>query len=320
MAYSEKQHRFRVALAFALVYVLWGGTYLAMRVAVVELPPYVIGSVRFLIAGISMLVWCMLSGRKIMPSRQDLVRLLVVGVLLLSLANMGVLWAEKYVSSGLAALVVAVVPIWVAVLEAQVFHTRRLPLAGTLGLALGIVGMAVLLWPKIVSGTHLGQMELVGIGILIAACLGWALGSILSGNWTFSVDTLTSAAWEMMLAGIVNTVIAVATGGFHHATWTSRGIWSLIYLVTCGSWIGYTAYIWLLDHVPTPKVATYAYVNPVVAISFGWLLLDEKVDGFMLAGTVIIISAVVLVNRARLKTINPASVTCAEEPELTLAD
>src|SRR5258708_187642 len=182
MAPSEKQHRVQLIVAFALVYVLWGGTDLAMRVAVEHIPPYVLGSVRFLMAGASMLAWCTLSGRKVKINRRDIVRLATVGVLLLSVANMGVVWAEEYVSSGLTALIVAAVPIWVAILEAWVFRTRRLPLLGLLGLALRIVGMMVLIWPRLVSGTHLGHMELIGVGILIAACLSWALGSILSGR------------------------------------------------------------------------------------------------------------------------------------------
>ncbi len=317
MSPLEKQHRFRVALAFALVYVLWGGTYLAMRVAVEHIPPYVMGATRFLIAGSSMLAWCALSGRKVRLTRRDMLRLSMVGVLMLSVANMGVAWSEEYVSSGLAALIVAVVPLWVAIMEAWVFRTRRLSLMGLLGLALGIGGMLVLLWPKISSGTHLGHSELFGAGILVFASMSWALGSILSGRWSLSVDIFTSAAWQMTIAGTVNTVIAFATGGFHKAVWTSHAIWAVVFLVTCGSWIGFTAYIWLLEHVPTPKVATYAYVNPIVAVYFGWLLLHEKVDAFMLAGTIIVISAVVLVNSSKLKNLKSAEKAGAEKPELS---
>jgi drug/metabolite transporter (DMT)-like permease len=174
----------------------------------------------------------------------------------------------------------------------------------------------VLIWPRLVSGTHLGHMELIGVGILIAACLSWALGSILSGRWSLSVDIFTGAAWQMTFAGLVNTFIALVTGGFHKVVWTSRGTWAVVYLVTCGSWIGFTAYIWLLEHVPTPKVATYAYVNPVVAIYFGWLLLDEKIDVFMLIGTLVIVAAVVLVTRSKLTTMKPAA-SCDEKPELS---
>jgi drug/metabolite transporter (DMT)-like permease len=297
----EQQHRFRVALSFALVYVLWGSTYLAMRVAVQHVPPYAIGSARFIISGLLMFLWCAFTGRRIRITRQDLVRLLAIGVLLLSLANIGVLWAEKYVPSGLAALIVAIVPIWVVALETWVFHVGKMPARGLLGLVLGIGGMAVLLWPKTISGTHLGRLELLGSGILVLASLSWALGSILSHRWSFSVDVFTATGWQMTLAGLVNTAVAAATGQFSRAVWTPSAVWATAYLVTCGSLIGFTAYIWLLEHVPPPKVATYAYVNPIVAVFLGWLLLHETVDAYTLAGSVVIIGSVALVNTAKLQ-------------------
>lgn len=309
---DAKRHRFRVAVAFLLVYVLWGATYVAMRVVVEHIPAYVMGSVRYCIAGPLMLVWCAFSGRKVSITRQDVWRLLAIGVLLLSIANMGVATGEEYVPSGLAALIVAGVPIWVAIIEAWVFRTRRLSLMGFSGLALGIVGLLALLWPRI-TGT-LNRGDLFGIGVLIIASASWALGSVLSGRWTLTVDVFTASAWEMTFAGIINFSVALLNGGFHHVEWTSRGLLGILYLVICGSWIGFTAYIWLLDHVPTPKVATYAYVNPVVAVYLGWLFLNERVDIFMLIGTVIIISAVALVNFSKLRTLRAAPGT--DRPEL----
>jgi len=314
----HKRHQFQVALAFGLVYVLWGATYLAMRVAVEHIPPYVMGGVRFSIAGPLMLAYCALRGKKVSITRHDLPRLFAVGVLLLSIANMGVAGAEEYVPSGLAALVVAIVPIWVAVIEAWVFRTRRLSAMGLSGLALGIFGMLVLLWPRITSGAHLNHPEMIGIGILVLASMSWALGSVLSGMWTLTVDVFTASAWEMTFAGAVNALVAFVTGGFHKVVWTPRGTLAILYLVTCGSWIGFTAYIWLLEHVPTAKVATYAYVNPVVAVYLGWLMLHEKVDAFMLVGTVIIIAAVALVNLSKLRTLKGR--VAAEERALSACE
>lgn len=308
----EKRRQLQVSLAFALVYVLWGATYLAMRIAVVHIPPYVLGVARYGIAGPLMLAYCALAGRKIRITRQDGLRLLTIGILLLSVANMGVATAEQYVPSGLAALIVAGVPIWVAILEAWVFRNRRLSAMGLAGLALGVVGMLVLLWPK-VSGARLDRMELLGFGILLVASVSWALGSVLSGRWSFSVDVFTASAWEMTFGGIINGLVALLTGGFHRVTWTPSGLLAILFLVICGSWIGFTAYIWLLEHVPTPKVATYAYVNPVVAVYLGWFLRNEEVDVFMLAGTVIIISAVVLVNLSKLKALKQISVDSKEQ-------
>jgi len=299
--HKPQRQGFRIALSFALVYVLWGSTYLAMRVAVANIPPYAVGSTRYMISGLIMLLWCAITGRKIRINRQDFVRLLAIGVLLLSIANVGVLWAEEYVPSGLTALIVAIVPIWVVVLETWFFRAGKMPARGWLGLALGIAGMLILLWPKIASGTHLGRLELFGSGILIFASMSWALGSILSHRWTLSVDVFVSAAWQMLLAGLVNTSVATLTGQFSRAVWTGRATWAIAYLVVSGSLIGFTAYIWLLEHVPPPKVATYAYVNPIVAVFLGWLLLHETVDVFTLIGTVVIIGSVALVNTAKLK-------------------
>src|SRR5258707_7284738 len=159
-----KQHRFHVALAFALVYVLWGSTYLAMRVAVEHIQPCVMGGVRYLVAGPLMLAWCVWSGRNIRVKGQDFGRLLAVGLLLLTVGNMGVAWAEVYVPSGLAALIVALVPIWVAIIQAWVFRSARLSRLGLLGLAVGIVGLVVLLCPRIKRRTPLGQRGMVGVG------------------------------------------------------------------------------------------------------------------------------------------------------------
>jgi drug/metabolite transporter (DMT)-like permease len=296
-------HRFRVMLSFALVYLFWGSTYLAMRVAVRDLPPFVIGATRYLISGPIMLAFCALSGRKIRPSRHDLLRLLVIGIFLLSIGNMGVLWGEKYVPSGLAALVVAIVPIWVVAIEAWVYRAGRITRQGLIGLATGLAGLLILMWPRITSGTRLGHLELIGCAILSVGSLAWAFGSVFSHRFQLGVDVFVSAAWQMTLGGIVNALIAGASGEWRHGTWTHTAISSIIYLIICGSWIGYSAYIWLLEHVPTPKVATYAYVNPIVAVFLGWLLLTEKVDPYMLVGTVIIIGSVALVNTSKLKQV-----------------
>jgi drug/metabolite transporter (DMT)-like permease len=300
---SEKGRQLQIAVAFGLVYILWGATFLAMRVAVEQIPPFVMGTARYLIAGPLMLAYCAVMGKKIRITGQDAWRLVAIGILLLSVGNMGVAGAEKYLPSGLAALVVASVPIWVAIIEAWIFRSRRLSAMGLAGLALGVVGMLVLLWPKVTAGTRLNSVELLGFGILLVASMGWALGSVLSGRWNLSVDVFTASAWEMTFAGTVNALVALLTGGFHKAVWTTNAVLAILYLVICGSWIGFTAYIWLLEHVPTAKVATYAYVNPVVAVYLGWLFLSERVDSFMLVGTVVIIAAVALVNLSKLKAL-----------------
>jgi drug/metabolite transporter (DMT)-like permease len=276
-----------------------------MRVIVRDLPPYVAGAVRYLIAGPIMLGACALMGRKISLTRLDLKRLLVISILLLSIGNIGVLWGEVYVSSGLASLIVALVPIWVVMIEAWVFRAGQVTSKGIFGLGLGIVGLLVLLWPRITSGSHLGRVVLLGSGILAGASLLWALGSIFSHRYHLTVDVFVSAAWQMTLAGTVNGIIALVFGQFQRTHWTHSALSGIAYLIVFGSWLGYSAYIYLLEHVPTPKVATYAYVNPIVAVFLGWIILHEQVDIFMLAGTAIIIASVWLVNTSKLKQATP---------------
>ncbi len=309
---AAPQNRSRIIVAFALLYVLWGSTYLAMRVIVRDMPPYVAGAVRYLSAGPIMLAACALLGRKISLTRRDLGRLLVISILLLSIGNIGVLWGEVYVPSGLASLIVALVPIWVVIIEAWIFRAGRMTARGLIGLAIGIVGLLVLLWPRISSGTHLGRLELLGSSILAVGSFFWALGSVFSHRFSLTVDVFASAAWQMTLAGAINGVIALVTGQFQRTHWTSSALSGIAYLVVFGSWIGYSAYIYLLEHVPTPKVATYAYVNPIVAVFLGWIILHEQVDVFMLAGTAIIIASVALVNTSRLKHA-PADIPVSDE-------
>jgi drug/metabolite transporter (DMT)-like permease len=312
MPLSPQSQRSRVILAFALLYVLWGSTYLAMRVIVRDMPPYVAGAVRYLVAGPIMLAACALMGRKISLTRRDLGQLLVISILLLSIGNIGVLWGEIYVPSGLASLIVALVPIWVVIIEAWIFRAGRMTAKGLFGLAIGIVGLLVLLWPRISSWTHLGRLELLGSGILAGASFFWALGSVFSHRFNLTVDVFASAAWQMTLGGLVNGVVALLTGQFQKTHWTFSALSSIGYLVIFGSWLGYSAYIYLLEHVPTPKVATYAYVNPIVAVFLGWIILHEQVDISMLAGTVIIIASVALVNTSQLKHA-PADIPVSEE-------
>lgn len=310
---QEQDHRLRVMVCFGLVYVLWGSTYLAMRVGVRDLPPFVIGASRYLVSGPVMLAACAGMGRRIGITRHDFWRLLVIGVSLLSLGNMAIVWGEKYVASSLAALVVALLPIYVVAIEAWIYRAGRMTAQGLFGLASGMAGLLVLVWPRLTSGTHLGHLELLGCGILAAGSLAWAFGSVFSHRFNVTVDVFVSAAWQMTLGGIVNAIIALLSGQFHHARWTAHAIESVGYLVVCGSWIGFTAYVWLLEHVPTSKVATYAYVNPIVAVFLGWLLLKERVDAYMLAGTVIIIASVALVNTSKLKRLP----TQEPEPDLS---
>ncbi len=300
---SESKHRLKIVMAFGLVYVFWGSTYLAIGITSAEgIPPFMMCAMRFLIAGPLMLAACAVSGRNVRISRQEVLRLATIGGLLLVGGNGGLAWAEQYVPTGFAALIIAVTPIWFLVLETFVFRGDRMSRRGLIGVAMGIIGIAILVWPKITHRDALGVLQLAGSILLLFSSMSWAIGSVFSRKWQMKVDPLVATSWEMIFAGFGHVVLVLITGQLHKASFNRRGVMAVLYLVVFGSWIGYTAYIWLLKHVPTPKVAAYAYVNPIVAVLLGWIVLHERFDRFMLAGSIVIVAAVVLVTTAKLHT------------------
>ena len=302
MTQHSEQNRLRVALAFTLVYIFWGSTYLGIRIGVEHLPPLVMTGTRFTIAGALMLLYCSLSGRRIRISWFQGARLAVIGILLLTLGNTILAWAELSVPTGLAALIVAITPLWLLVLETWVFRsTDRVSGPGILGLVLGFAGIAVLLWPQLTSTTTIGRRELLGSLSLLVGSFCWSVGSSLSKRWQKGIDPFSASAWQMLFSGATNLLLALVLGEYAHAVWTRRGVAAIAYLIVFGSWVGFSAFIWLIQHVPMSKVATYAYVNPVVAVFLGWLVLHERIDGYILAGSAIIVIAVSLVTRAEVK-------------------
>jgi len=258
--------------------------------------------VRFTTAGSLMLLYCALTGHRVRISRGDALRLAVIGVLLLGVANVILAWSEKTVPTGLAALIVSIIPLWFLVIDTWILRGDHLSARGLLGLPLGILGIVVLLWPKLTATTAIGRRELFACLALHAASIAWAVGSILSKRWHTSADPFVAAGRQMVFAGIVNLIMAAVFGDYASSTWTPRGIAAIAYLIIFGSWVGYSAYIWLLQNVPTQKVATYAYVNPVVAVFLGWLILHERVDRYILIGTLVVVAGVALVTSAQVKT------------------
>jgi drug/metabolite transporter (DMT)-like permease len=293
--------RFAVILAFGLVYLFWGSTYLAIDIAVQSIAPALMCGVRFSIAGVVMLAVCAATGRRIWYSAKQIALSSVVGILLLMGGNLTLSWAELTVPSGLAALIIAITPLWFLVLDSLLLGHHHISWRGKAGLGLGMAGLVVLFWPELHSTSALGRRELWSSLSLIGGSFSWALGSVLSKRWQSGMDVFSGTGWQVTAAGAANLVFALAAGDFARVQWTPRGIGAVLYLVVCGSWIGYTAYIWLLEHVPTSKVSTYAYVNPVVAVFLGWLVLHERVDRFIVTGSVIVVLSVILVTSAKVK-------------------
>jgi drug/metabolite transporter (DMT)-like permease len=303
MISNDRRHRWHILIAFALVYVFWGSTYLGIRIGIERIAPELLTGVRFLVAGAVMLVWCAVRGQGIRIRRGEALRLAVIGFLLLSISNFVLTWAEQWVPTGLAALIVSIVPLWFLILDSFVFPAEHRPSARALiGLALGAAGIVVLLWPELRNTSGIGWRELLGSVVLIGGSFAWALGSVLSKRWKLPIDPFTASAYQMIFAGSTNLLIGTAFGDWSRTVWTWRGAAALSYLIVFGSWVGFSAYIWLLEHVPTAKLATYAYVNPVIAVFLGWLVLKEAITGYILAGTAIVVVAVALVTGAKLRT------------------
>ncbi|MBV9574795.1 MAG: EamA family transporter [Acidobacteriales bacterium] len=324
MAIPEKREsRYAVIVAFGLVYFFWGSTYLAIDVAVERILPTVMCGIRFFTAGIFMLAFCGIRGRQIFYDRQQIVRMCAVGLLLLVGGNLTLAYAETHLASGLAALIVAVVPLWFLLLDSLLIGRHRVPARGKAGIGLGLAGLLVLLWPQLTSTTSFGRTELWASLSLLGGAFSWALGSVLAKRWKSSaVDPFSATAWQMIAAGAASLILAAFLGDFSRTVWTTRGVSAVVYLIIFGSWVGYTAYIWLLNHVPTAKVSTYAYVNPVVAVFLGWLILHERVDAYMLAGSAIVVAAVVLVTGAQVtsKAVDESQQTLHPEAAEALSD
>lgn len=289
-----------VFLAFGLVYLFWGSTYLGIDIAVQSIPPALMCAIRFFIAGVIMLAVCAVSGHQIVYSLRQIALAAVVGLLLLMGGNLTLSYAELSVSTGLAALIIAVTPLWFLVLDSLLLGDHHISGRGKAGLALGVIGLFILFWPEL-HNDALGHREFWASVSLLGGSFSWALGSVLSKRWQSGMDVFSATGWQVTAAGVGNFIFALLNRDFARVTWTVRSLGAVAYLVVCGSWIGYTSYIWLLKHVPTSKVSTYAYVNPVIAVILGWLILHERVDRYIVAGSAVVVLSVILVTSAKVR-------------------
>src|SRR5258705_4434406 len=238
MTPGQSQHRFAVIVAFALVYFFWGSTYLGIAIAVEHIPPALMCGIRFMIAGVFMLAFCGLRGRTILYQPSQLAQMAVVGVLLLVGGNLTLSYAEMHVGTGLAALIIAVTPLWFLVLDSLLLGDHHIAPRGKIGLALGVIGLLVLLWPDLKSTSTLGRVQFWASISLLGGSFSWALGSVLAKKWKSSdVDPFSATAWQMIAAGVANFLAAFALGDFSRAVWTVRGVSAMLYLVVFGSWV-----------------------------------------------------------------------------------
>jgi drug/metabolite transporter (DMT)-like permease len=283
-----------VLAALATVYVVWGSTYLAIRVMVETMPPLLSAGLRFLASGGILYVWLWFHGGRprLRIGRRELLAALVIGILFFPGGNGLVTLAEKEAPSGLAALIIAAIPLWVIVF--RLVSRERVPRVTLAGVAAGFVGVGILVAP----GSHAEGVALWSLLTLVAAAFSWALGSFISPRMPLPRDLLLAAAAEQVLGGLVLLVIGFAAGeALNVGEWSAKSIGGFAYLVTAGSLLAFTAYIWLLHNVPISTVATYAFVNPVVAVLLGWWILSEQLTVTMLVAAVVIVASVALVVR-----------------------
>lgn len=292
--------RARLIAAFAAVYLVWGSTYLAIRFAVETLPPLLMAGARFVLAGAIVLAWARWRERSPAPSRSDWRTGVISGALLLLGGNGAVAWAEQRVPSGIAALLVAIVPLWMVLIDWLRPGGRRPATAVFVGVALGLAGLALLVGPDSLRGG--AGSNSFGALVLVLASLSWAAGSLFT-KWAPRATTGTIGAGTQMLAGgallLVAGVAAGEVGRLDLAHASSRSLLGFAYLVTFGSLIGFTAYVYLLAHTTAAKAATYAYVNPVVAVLLGWAIGHEQVTTRTLLAAGVILAGVAIITVTR---------------------
>lgn len=276
--------------ALLIVYVVWGSTYLAIRVVVETMPPFLAAGVRFLTAGaVLAAILAVRSGpSRLRITRRELASAALVGLLLLCIGNGGVSVGEQSVPSGMAALVIGVVPLMVLLLRR--ISGERVPPTALFGVMVGFVGLGVL----VVPGGLDGSVNAFGMLALIVSSLTWSIGSFLSRRIWLPRDPLVSTAYQLLTGGLMLLVVAVPTGEWHFdaSSFSPASIAALLYLIVAGSLVAYTAYTWLLQHAPISRVATYAYVNPVVAVVLGFLVLNEPITPSAAIGAVLIVASV----------------------------
>lgn len=281
--------------AFAAIYLVWGSTYLAIRVVVETLPPFLSGACRFLVAGVALAAFLLSRGGPL-PTRVQWRHAAVTGLLLLVVGNGLVVWAEKTIPSGLTALLIALTPVWFALLDWLRPSGARPQLRTVIGIIVGLGGVILLFTPQGAT-THTASQWL-GVLAIIAAGISWAGGSLYSKYKPKSASPWMNSAAQMICGGAGLLALAVLFGEPFTTDWSrvsGRSVAALGYLIVFGSWIGFSAYVFLLKFSTPSRLSTYAYVNPVIAVFLGWLLLDEIVTAQMLWGTLIIVTGVVII-------------------------
>jgi drug/metabolite transporter (DMT)-like permease len=291
---NDAQHRRTAYLSWIAVCVLWGTTYLGIRIALETIPPALLGGIRYTIAGILLSSILAARGEPLLP-RSQWSGLALIGLLTICIGNGGVIWAEQWVPSGIAAVTVATIPFWMIGAEALTSDGDSLSLQLIAGLLVGFSGILLLVWPDVASGDARGHQYLFGIIALQVACIGWAVGSAVSRRHARNENVLSAAAMQMTFGGLFMLAAGTARGEWSHLSFSMRSTVAEIYLILAGSIIGYTAYTYALRYLPTATVSLYAYANPVIAVALGALVASEPFGVRVILASVMVLTGSALV-------------------------
>jgi drug/metabolite transporter (DMT)-like permease len=324
---STATHRGQVWLGLLVLYFVWGSTYLGIAYAVETIPPFLMAAIRFALAGLVLLTWSIVRSRGefVPPSRREWRDSAIVGAMLLG-GGMGlVAWGEQTIPSGIAALIIGLMPVWVAVLG-RVFLGERLPGIAVAGIVIGFAGVGILVAPTIAGES--GSLNPLGLVALLISPISWSAGSLFASHRaTLPKQPLVATGLQMVTGAVVLSVMALLSGEpaqFDPAAVSNDSLVALAYLTIIGSLLAFTVYGWLLRVAPLPFIATYAYVNPVVAVILGTVIREEPLDPRTLVAGAVIVGAVALIVTARGRMAAPRSQEVAEpasraRPEVTAA-
>jgi drug/metabolite transporter (DMT)-like permease len=299
MEANEHRPAWKTLLAFAIIYFVWGTTYLAIRVGVHEIPPFLLAAIRFLIAGGILYGWMAAQGER-SPTARQWMAVSAVAIFIFVLDYGVLFWAEQRVPSGIAAVMMATIPTFMALSEIIFLRTRKLTARLALALLIGIGGVAVLMSHSLkLAGA---PIDMMGAVALIIASISWSFGSVLTRKLPLPASKVMSSGAQMLAGGVFLAFTAGALGEFRsfHPLTVSLGAWlALLYLIVAGSIVAFTAYVWLIHHESPTKVATYAYVNPVVAVLMGYFLGGESLGVRTILGTLFVLASVVVITSTR---------------------
>ena len=296
---TKKVSPIKVIIAFATVYLVWGSTYFFIQIAVKQFPPMIMGALRFLAAGLLLMVWCLLKGEGI--GKWDQIKpAILTGLMLLLVGTGAVIWAEKWLPSSLVAVLISSSPFWFIILDVPKWKENLTNRSIITGLIFGFIGVTFMFGEKVVAAIHatVSTHEIIGLGILLIGTMSWAGGSLYS-KYHSSGSSNINSAWQMLAAGIaflVGSLILQEWNGFERQMVSTASWLSLLYLIIFGSLAAYSAFVWLLKVRSAAQVSTYAYVNPVIAVLLGVFFAGEHLSVLQVCGLIVILVSVLLIN------------------------